>query len=89
MFGLLDYLKMAAGAVAGAALMYAALAVYAATVHDPSIRRAERATVEAEAAQKTLDALKEVGNAAEKDRAMLRYCRDDGRVYDFASHKCK
>lgn len=54
MFGLFDWLKIGAGGVLGAVAIFGIMSVYDATVDDPSVRRAEREEVLAEARTRAL-----------------------------------
>ena len=79
----------AAGAVAGG--IVASLAVFAWThvVTIPAAKQETRAVVEAEAERRTLDAIKAVSDAAERARAMRRYCAGRGLVYVFETDRCR
>lgn len=55
----------------------------------PAVRAETRAIVEAEAERRTINAIHSVGDAAERARAMRRYCSGRGLVYDFAANKCR
>lgn len=89
MIGLLDGLKIAAGALVGGALMFVAASAYTTFVVAPAIEKTTRAIVEAEAERRTLDAIKSVSDAAERARAMRRYCAGRGLLYDFAANQCR
>lgn len=89
MFGILDNAKMGAAVLVGAALMFVAAAAYNMIFDNPAIRRETRALVEAEAERRTIDAIKTVSDAAERARAMRRYCGERGLLYDFAANKCR
>ncbi len=54
MFGLFDWLKLGAGAAAGAAVIFGVMSLYDATIDDPGVRRQERAEVLAEARARAL-----------------------------------
>lgn len=54
MFGLFDWLKMGAAGVAAGVVVYGAMALYDATIDDPSVRRQEREVVLAEARARAL-----------------------------------
>lgn len=84
MFGLFDALKIGAGVGAGLAIA----ALYVLLFHDPQVRAQTRTIVEAEAEQRTKEALNAVSDDAERARAMRRYCADRGLLYDFAAGKC-
>ncbi|MFN3549605.1 MAG: hypothetical protein ACK4U0_19130 [Mesorhizobium sp.] len=50
--GILDYAKMSAAALAGAAVMFAGATIYNVVFDNPAIRRETRALVEAEARER-------------------------------------
>lgn len=75
---------MAAGA---SAAIFLALS-YNALVDNPSVVRETTAKVEAAARERTLSAINEVTDAAQKARAMRRFCRDSGKLYDFSTGRC-
>lgn len=76
------------GAAAGAALVAIVGWGYNALIENPMIEAAavKRANLEAE--NKTLKAINEVTDNAQKARAMRRYCTDNGRLYSFRTGKC-
>jgi hypothetical protein len=76
------------GAVAGAALIFAAAWVYNVAIDNPSVVRETTVKVEAEARERTYAAINEVNNEAERARAMRRFCRESGKLYDFETGKC-
>jgi len=69
--------------------MFAAAALYNVVFDNPAIKRETRAIVEAEAERRTIDAIKTVSDAAERARAMRRYCGQRGLMYDFATNQCR
>lgn len=85
MFGL----NMYVGAAAGAALMFIVAMGYNALVDNPSVVRETTVRVEAEARERTYAAINEVNDDAERARAMRRYCRDGGKLYDFTTNQCR
>jgi hypothetical protein len=78
-----------AGAVAGGLIAFGVFSAYNALIDNPSIRKAERTVVEAEARQRTIDAINEITDIAERARAMRRYCLDSGMQYSVATGKCR
>lgn len=72
------------GAVAGAALIGSLAWVYNSVIDNPSVEREalNRARLQ------TLNAINEVSDVAQRARAMRRFCRDSGKLYDFGSGKC-
>ncbi len=85
MFGSLN---IYAGAAAGLALAAAIGWGYNTFIDNPSIVRETTARVEAEAVSRTLAAINEVNDDAEKARAMRRFCRDSGKLYNFETGQC-
>jgi hypothetical protein len=77
------------GAVLGAALIGVVAWLYNGLIDNPSIVRETTVQVEAKARERTLQAINEVTDAAQKARAMRRFCRDDNWLYDFATGKCR
>lgn len=77
------------GAASGAALMVVAATGYNVLVDNPSIVRETTAKVEAAAIARTLAAINEVTDEAERARAMRRFCRDSGKLYNFATGQCR
>ncbi len=77
------------GAAAGAALAGVVGLGYNTFIDNPSIIRETTVKVEAEAVARTLAAINEVNDNAEKARAMRRFCRDSGKLYDFETGKCR
>lgn len=88
MSAFLDPVKLPLAAAAGVLATLLLGTLYVLLVHDPAIRAETRRVVEAEAAQNTKEALNEIGNAAERARAMRRYCAGRGVLYDFEAGKC-
>lgn len=82
-------INMWVGAAAGAALVGIVGWGYNALVDNPSVVRETTQRVQLESRVKTLTAINEVTDAAQKARAMRRFCRDDGRVYDFTTGQCR
>lgn len=82
-------LSLYLGALAGAAATFALGAGYIKLVHDPALVQITTVRVQAEARANTLRAIEEVNDAAEKARAMRRYCIDSGMQFDFGSGKCR
>lgn len=76
------------GAAAGAVIMGFVAYGYNIIIDNPAIIHDTTVKVEAEARQRTFEAINEVTDEAERARAMLRYCRDIGRVYDFETGSC-
>jgi len=81
MFGLLDWLKIGAGAIAGALL--AAGPLYLIGKHDG--RAVEQAAIVKRIEKENADA----GTAAENWRAEYRRCADAGRLFDFETGACE
>ena len=77
------------GAAAGAALVWGLAWGYNTFVDNPSVVRETTAKVEAEAVARTIAAINEVNDEAERARAMRRFCRDSGKLYDFETGKCR
>lgn len=84
MFGIVDAIKIVIGGALGVAIGLG----YAVLVREPAVRAETRTIVEAEAEARTKEALNAVSDAAERARAMRRYCADRGLLYDFTSGKC-
>lgn len=81
-------LSTALGAAAGG--IVASLVVFA-WMHAftiPTVKTETRAVAEAEAERRTLDAINVVSDAAERARAMRRYCAGRGLVYVFEANQC-
>ncbi len=77
------------GLAAGALIMLGLAAAYDAIWDDPRVRADATAIAEAEARKRTETAINEVQDDAEKARAMRRYCRDSGSLYDFSTGRCR
>jgi hypothetical protein len=86
MFGSIN---MWVGAAAGAALAVGAAWLYNVAIDNPSIVRETTVRVEAAARTRTLEAISEVTDEAQRARAMRRFCRDSGQLYNFATGKCR
>lgn len=86
MFGSIN---MWLGAGAGAALALVLGYAYNGLIDNPAVEREARAAALAQAQINTYKAISEVRNEADKARALLRYCRDTGRVYDFSAGECR
>lgn len=86
MFGSLN---LYAGAAVGVALAAVVGWGYNTLIDNPSVVRETTARVEAEAVARTLAAINEVNDNAEKARAMRRFCRDSGKLYNFETGKCR
>lgn len=84
MFGLLDWLKLGAGAVAGAALAV----TWATFFYGPSQYDAGGLAKAAELDTATSIAIKELANEADRARFLRRQCLERGGVYDFAAGVC-
>lgn len=76
------------GVAAGVVVALALASAYNTLIDNPSIVKETRVKVWAEAQQITLKAMSEVGDEAERARAMRRYCRDTGRVFNFSTGTC-
>ena len=76
------------GAAAGAAAAFLVGLGYNVLFDNPSVVRETTAKVEAAARERTLSAINEVTDAAQKARAMRRFCRDSGKLYDFSTGRC-
>lgn len=77
------------GAAGGATFMLVLAFTYNQLIDNPAVVRETTVKVEAEARANTFKAINEVSDAAEKARAMRRYCIDSGMQYDFSSGKCR
>lgn len=82
-------LNLWGGAIMGAIVMFGFAWSYNTFVDNPSVVRETRLKVESEARERTLAAINEVNDNAERARAMRRYCRDSGRLYDFSTGQCR
>lgn len=89
MSALLDPIKLPLAAAAGATAAIILGLLYVQFVHDPAVRAETRLIVEAEAVRNTREAIDAIGNAAERARAMRRYCAGRGVLYDFETNQCK
>lgn len=79
----------AAGAAAGGIVAGLAVFVWTHVVTIPAAKQETRAVVEAEAERRTIDAIKAVSDAAERHRAMRRYCAARGLHYSFEANQCR
>jgi hypothetical protein len=84
MFGLTTWLGVGAGVVVALVLGWG----YNVLIDNPSVVRETTAIVEAAARERTFQAIGEVTDAAQRARAMRRYCLDSGRLYDFKTGEC-
>lgn len=82
-------ISMIVGAVAGAALIGAVGYGYNEFFDNPAVVRETTVKVEAAAQARTLAAINEVTDVAQRARAMRRLCRDTDRLYDFSTGKCR
>lgn len=82
-------ISMIVGAIAGAALIGAVGYGYNEWFDNPAVVRETTVKVEAAAQARTLAAINEVTDVAQKARAMRRLCRDTGKLYDFETGKCR
>ena len=78
-------LSLIAGGIAGAVVIFFALMVYDSWVDDPAVEKA----VEDKITIRTLEAFNDISSEADRARAGLRFCRDSGKLYDFARNQCK
>ena len=83
--GLNTYLGAAAGVALAAALGWG----YNTLIDNPSVVRETTVKVEAEARARTYAAINEVNDEAERARAMRRFCRDSGKLYNFETGECR
>lgn len=89
MLPLLGKAGAALGAAAGGIVAAAAVLAWTHTVTIPAAKKETRAVVEAEAERRTLDAINVVSDAAERARAMRRYCAARGLQYGFEANQCR
>lgn len=73
------------GAIAGAVVVFLLLRIWDAFVDDPAVQKA----TEAKITIRTLEAFNDISSSADRSRAGLRFCRDSGKLYDFARNQCK
>lgn len=85
----LSNLSTALGAAAGGIVAGLAVFAWMHTVTIPAAKQETRAVVEAEAERRTLDAINVVSDAAERARAMRRYCAARGLQYGFEANQCR
>lgn len=85
---MLNYLQLGGGLCLGAVVAFSLFATYDALFDDPAVKQETRQIVEAEAEGRTKDAIATVSSAAERARAMRRYCAGRGLLYDFEHNKC-
>jgi hypothetical protein len=88
MFGV-NWLSAGAGAVLAGAATFGAMTAWTSIVTIPAARQQAAALAEAQAAERTHQAIEEISSDAEKARFMRRYCRDAGRLYDFQFNRCR
>lgn len=88
-FGVLNFLQIGAGSLLGAIVVFGAMSLYDAIIDDPAVQANTRRIVEAEADQRTTEAIHAVTDLAERARAMRRYCAERGLLYDFGTQKCR
>lgn len=88
MFGFSSGISAIVGAFAAAIFVAGFMAIYDDWVDDPNVRSNERAIVQAENEKHTTEAINEIASAADKARAMRKYCASINRVYDFAKVGC-
>ncbi|MCO5059657.1 MAG: hypothetical protein M9905_17605 [Rhizobiaceae bacterium] len=88
-FPVFSKVTAAAGAAAGGVVVGLAVFAWMHVVTIPAAKQETRAVVEAEAERRTLDAIKAVSDAAERARAMRRYCAGRGLVYLFEADRCR
>lgn len=84
----LSNLSLGLGASAGAVLAGLVVFTWAHLSLVPAAKEETRAVVEAEAERRTIDAIATVSDAAERARAMRRYCAARELRYDFAANEC-
>lgn len=77
------------GAAAGAAMMATLAYGYNKLIDNPSLVSATTAKVEAEARERTYEAINEVTNAADRARAMRYACIDSGKLFNYETGKCR
>lgn len=85
----LGNISAAAGAVVGGLAVLGLTLAWTNLVTVPAAKEEIRAVVEAEAEQRTIHAIKSVTDAAERARAMRRYCSLRGLHYDFQAAQCR
>lgn len=85
MFGLNLYMLGAIGL--GIVALIGSITAYN-IAENNGIRKATTAVVKAEAERKTMEAIDALSNKADQARVKLLYCRNDGKLYDFAGNKC-
>ncbi|WP_127523559.1 hypothetical protein [Mesorhizobium sp. Z1-4] len=86
---MISWLNMGIGGALGMLVMFGGFSAWDAIIDDPAIRKETRSIVEAEAEERTKEALNEVSDAAERARAMRRYCAERGELYDFETNQCR
>lgn len=79
----------AVGAAAGGLIAAGAVLAWTHAVTIPATKKETRAVVEAEAEKRTIDAINVVSDAAERARAMRRYCASRGLQYGFEVNQCR
>lgn len=85
----LGNLSTALGAAAGGIVAGLAVLAWTNLVTIPAAKQETRAVVEAEAERRTLDAINVVSDAAERARAMRRYCVSRGLQYRAETNQCR
>lgn len=85
----MDKISLAAGAVAGGLVLGAAVYAWTQMFTIPAVKQETRALAEAAAERRTIDAINVVSDAAERARAMRRYCGAAGLQYSFEANKCR
>lgn len=82
-------INMWLGAGAGAVLALGLSWGYNIFIDNPSIVRETTQRVEAESRLKTLTAINEVSDEAQRARAKRRFCIDSGGVFSFSTGECR
>lgn len=77
------------GAAAGGLVAGLAVFAWAQLVIVPAVKQETRTVVEAAAERRTFDAINSVGSAAERARALRRYCAGRGLVYVHETNQCR
>lgn len=84
----LGKIGIAIGAIAGGLAMLGISLAWTQLVTVPAAKQEMRSVVEAEAEKRTFYAIRSVTDAAERARAMRRYCTLRSLRYDFETNKC-
>lgn len=82
-------LSTALGAAAGGVVAGLVVFAWMHAVTIPAAKNEARAVEAAEAERRTLDAINVVSDAAERARAMRRYCGARGLQYSFEANQCR